>query len=175
MKVVQWCPTLCDPMDYTVHGILQARILEWVAFPFSKGSSQPRDQTQDSLIAGEFFTSWTIGKPKNTGVGSLSFLQRIFPTQKSNQSLLHCRWILYQLSYQGATSFCGILQWKFSCSASFKITWISYALMILCITPSLYPSPGHVGVRSFQTGHITQDCKEKNCLSEGKKKSSTSN
>ena len=45
-------------MDYTVHGILQARILEWVAVPFSKGSSQPSDQTQVSLIAGGFFTSW---------------------------------------------------------------------------------------------------------------------
>ena len=43
MKVTQSCPTLCDPMDYTVHGILQARILEWVAVPFSRGSSQPRD------------------------------------------------------------------------------------------------------------------------------------
>ena len=39
VKVVQSCPTLCDPMDYTVHRILQARILEWVAFPFSRGSS----------------------------------------------------------------------------------------------------------------------------------------
>ena len=45
-------------MDYTVHGILQARILEWEAFPFSKGSSQSRDQTQVSHIAGGFFTSW---------------------------------------------------------------------------------------------------------------------
>ena len=51
--------TLCDPMDYTVHGILQARILEWVAFPFSRGSSQHRDRTQVSHIAGRFFTSWT--------------------------------------------------------------------------------------------------------------------
>ena len=50
--------SLCDPLDYTVHGILQARILEWVAFPFSRGSSQPRDQTQVSCIAGGFFTSW---------------------------------------------------------------------------------------------------------------------
>ena len=57
-KVVQSSPTLCDPMDYTVHGILQARILEWVAFPFSRGSSQPRDQTQVSNTAGGFFTSW---------------------------------------------------------------------------------------------------------------------
>ena len=45
-------------MDYTVHGILQARILEWVAFPFSRGSSQPRDQTQASHIAGRLFVSW---------------------------------------------------------------------------------------------------------------------
>ena len=48
----QSCPTLCDPMDYTVHGILQARILEWIAFPFSRGSSQARDRIQVSCIAG---------------------------------------------------------------------------------------------------------------------------
>ena len=58
VKVTQSCLTLCDPMDYTVYGILQARILEWVAFPFSRGSSQPRDQTHVSCIAGGFFTSW---------------------------------------------------------------------------------------------------------------------
>ena len=46
------------PMDYIVHGILQARILEWVAFPFSRGSSQPRNRTQVSYFAGRFFTSW---------------------------------------------------------------------------------------------------------------------
>ena len=57
VKVIQSCPTLCDPMDYTVHGILQARILEWVAFPFSRASSQPRDQARVSHIAGGFFTS----------------------------------------------------------------------------------------------------------------------
>ena len=47
-----------DPMDCIVHGILQARILEWVAFPFSRGSSQPRDRTQVSRIEDGFFTSW---------------------------------------------------------------------------------------------------------------------
>ena len=57
VKVIQSCLTLCDPMDYTVHGILQARILEFGAVPFSRGSSQTRDQTQVSCIAGEFFTS----------------------------------------------------------------------------------------------------------------------
>ena len=62
MKVIQSHPTLCDPMDYTAHGILQARILEWVAFPFSRGSSQPRDQTQVSSIAGRFFTCWATSE-----------------------------------------------------------------------------------------------------------------
>ena len=57
VKAAQSCPTLCNPMDYTVHGVLQARILEWVAVPFSRGSSQPRDQTQFSHIVGRFFTS----------------------------------------------------------------------------------------------------------------------
>ena len=58
VKVAQLCLTLCDPMDYIVHGILQARILEWVAIPFFRGFSQPSDQTQVSHIAGGFFTSW---------------------------------------------------------------------------------------------------------------------
>ena len=50
VKGDQSCPTLCDDMNYTVHGILQARILEWVAFPFSGGSSQPRDRTQGPTL-----------------------------------------------------------------------------------------------------------------------------
>ena len=65
VKVAQSCPipTLCDPMNHSmpgsyVHGILQARIMEWVAIPFSTGSSQPRDGTQVSHIAGRFFTIW---------------------------------------------------------------------------------------------------------------------
>ena len=58
VKVAQPCPTHWDLMDCTVHGILQARNLEWVAFPSSRGFSQPRDQTQVSHIADGFFTSW---------------------------------------------------------------------------------------------------------------------
>ena len=61
LLVAQSCLTLCDPKDCnppgsSVHVILQARILEWVVMPFSRGSSQPRDQTQVSCIAGGFFT-----------------------------------------------------------------------------------------------------------------------
>ena len=58
VKVAQSCPTLCDPMDYTVRGMLQVRILEWVAFPFSRESSQPKDRTQVSRIEGRLITSW---------------------------------------------------------------------------------------------------------------------
>ena len=60
VKVTQSCLTLCDPMDYTVHGIFQARILEWVTVPFARESSQPRDWMRVSGIAGSFFTSWPI-------------------------------------------------------------------------------------------------------------------
>ena len=62
------CPTHCDPVDCSppgssVHGVLQARILEWVAISFSRGSSQPRDQAEVSCLAGRFFTLWATGKP----------------------------------------------------------------------------------------------------------------
>ena len=65
--VAQSCLTLCDPMDCSppgtsVHGILQERILEWVAMPFSRGSSWPRDWTQVPCTAGRFFTIWATRK-----------------------------------------------------------------------------------------------------------------
>ena len=82
------CLTLCNPMDYTVHVILQARILEWLAFPFSRGSSQPRDRTQVSWLQADFSPAESQGKPKNTGMDSLSLLQGIFLTQESNGGLL---------------------------------------------------------------------------------------
>ena len=99
MKVARTCLTLCDPMDYSVNGNLQARILEWVVIPFYRVSSQARDWTQASSITGRFFTSWQ-GKPKNTGVGSLSLLQQIFLTHELNWNILHCRLILSQLNYR---------------------------------------------------------------------------
>ena len=62
-EVIQSCPTLCDRMDCSLpgsslHGILQARVLEWVAISFSRGSSQPRDQTQVSRTPGRRFNLW---------------------------------------------------------------------------------------------------------------------
>ena len=103
MKVAQSCLPLCNPMDDTVHGILQAGILEWdssclLQEIFPTQGIEPRSPALqvDSL------PSEPPGRYKNTGVGSLSLTQEIFQTQESNWDLLHCRWILYQLSYQGS-------------------------------------------------------------------------
>ena len=62
-SIAQSCPKLCDPVVYTVDGILQARILEWVAVPFSRGSSYPRDRTQVSHIAGDSLPAEPQAKP----------------------------------------------------------------------------------------------------------------
>ena len=75
-SVSQSCLTLCDPMDWippgsSVHGISQARILEWVDIPFSRGSSWPRDQTHISCIAGRFFTVWAAREAQEYWSGIL--------------------------------------------------------------------------------------------------------
>ena len=106
-SVAQSCPTLCDSMNCSpplscVHGILQARILEWVAMPSSRGSSWPGIEIRFPTLQADSLPSEPPGKPKNTGAGSLSLLQGIFLTQELNQGLLHCRQILYQMSYQGS-------------------------------------------------------------------------
>ena len=125
VKVTQSCPTLCDPMNYTVHRILQARILEWVPFPFSRGSSQPGIKPKSPTLRADSLPAESQGKPRDTGVGSLSLLQRIWPTQELNRGLLHCRWILYQLSYQGSPNILGIsyLPIVFS-NLSSKTCWV---------------------------------------------------
>ena len=69
VKVTQSCLTLCHPMDCTVPGILQARIPEWVAFPFSRGSSLHRNWTGVSCTAGGFFTKWAIREAKSADKG----------------------------------------------------------------------------------------------------------
>ena len=94
-EVFQSCPTLSDSMDCSlpgssVHGIFQARVLEWVAIVFA--------QSCPVLCLPMDCSPWNYLR-QNPGVGSRSLLQRIFPTQKSNPGLPHCRLILYQLSY----------------------------------------------------------------------------
>ena len=85
VKVSQSCPTL---QPHTVCGILQGRTLEWVAFPFSRGSSHPRIKPRSPTLQVDSLLAKPKGKPKNTGVGSLSVIQQIFLTQESNQGLL---------------------------------------------------------------------------------------
>ena len=75
-------------MDYIVHGILQARILEWVAFPFLQGLLNPGIELGSPALQVDSLPIEPQEKPKNTGVGSLSLLQGIFSTQKSNWGLL---------------------------------------------------------------------------------------
>ena len=87
------------PWIVQFHGILQATILEWVAFSFSRGSSQPGIEPGSPTLKADSLPAEPQRKPKNTGVGNLSLLKRIFLTQESNWGLLHCRWIRPQLSY----------------------------------------------------------------------------
>ena len=88
-------------MDCTVHGTLQARILEWVAVPFSRGLPNPGIEPRSPALWVDSLPAEPQGKPKSIGVGSLSLLQWIFLTQESTWGHLHCRQIVYQLSYQG--------------------------------------------------------------------------
>ena len=104
VKVTQSCLTLCHPMDYTVHGILQARILEWAAIPSPGDLPNPGIKHRSPALQADSLPAEPQGKPKNTGMGDLSLLQHIFSTQELNQCLLHCRRILYQLSYQRSPS-----------------------------------------------------------------------
>ena len=74
LSCVQLCdPTDCSPSGSSVHGILQARILEWVAISFSRGSSRPRNWTWVSCIAGRFFTDWAQGSPNILNTHLINF------------------------------------------------------------------------------------------------------
>ena len=108
VKVIQLC---FDSLRS--HGLQRARLLcPWnspghntgvVVIPISKGSSNPEIEPRSPALQADSSLSEPPGKPKNTGVGSLSLLQGIFLTQGLNWGLLHCRQILYQLSYQGSS------------------------------------------------------------------------
>ena len=105
-------------MDYTVHGILQARILEWVAYPFSRGLPNPGIEPRSPTLQADSLLAEPAGKPKNSEVGSLSLLQWIFLTQELNWDLLHCRRILYQLSHKGSPRMLEWVAYPFSSGSS---------------------------------------------------------
>ena len=81
-------------------GFLQVRMLEWVTIPSSRDLPNPGIEPRSPTLQADSLPSQPPGKPKSTGLGSLTHLQGIFPTQESNRGLLHCRRILYQLNYQ---------------------------------------------------------------------------
>ena len=88
----------------SVPGDSQARILEWVPTPFSRGSSNPGIEPRSPALQVDSLPAKPPGKPKNTGVGNLCLLQGNFLIQELNWGVLHCRRILYQLSYQESPS-----------------------------------------------------------------------
>ena len=113
LKVAQSCPTLCNPMDNRVHGILQARILEWVTVPFSRGSSQPRDQSQVCHIAGGFFTSWATNAPQNSHIFSYKVTTKPSITSSSiTLSKWPCLILFFVFYWEGLVSaFFAFLRW----------------------------------------------------------------
>ena len=91
--VAQSCLTLCNPTDCSspgssVHGILQARILERVAIPFSRGSSSPRDQTWVSSTAGRFYTIWPPGKSISIDVYTKNIFKRAWYSEINPSCIL---------------------------------------------------------------------------------------
>ena len=110
VKVTQSCLTLCDPMDYTVPGILQARILGVGSLSLLQGIFPIQRSNPDlPALQADSLPAESQGKPKNTGVGSLSLLQQIFQTQESNWGLPQWRQSLYQLSHQGSPK---VTEWQ---------------------------------------------------------------
>ena len=101
VKVAQSCLALCDPMDYTVLEFSSPGHSSGQPFPSPGDLPNLGIKPRSPTLQADSLPAEPPGKPKNTGVSSLYLLQGIFPTQESNQGLLHCRQILYQLSYQG--------------------------------------------------------------------------
>ena len=129
MKAAQLCLTLCDPMDYTVHGILQSRILEWVAFPFSRSLPKPGIEPWPPTLQVDSLPAEPSGKSKNTAVGSLSLspgdvpdseiqialqadsLLAELPGKVKVKVILSCQTLCYPMDYSlPGSSVHGILQ-----------------------------------------------------------------
>ena len=128
------------------HG-LQARILKWVAFPFSRGYPNPGIEPRSPALQVVSSLAEPQGKPKNTEVGRLFHLQQIFPTQESNQGLLHCRWILNQMSYQGSPDF-GIDHLVTSC-VELSLVLLEEGVCVQHAAPSSSPE-GQIETRAWK-------------------------
>ena len=102
VKAIQLCPILCDPMD--IQSMAFSRPEYWSGQSFFSPRDLPNIgiEPRSPALQADSLPAEPPGKTKNTGVGNLSLLRGIFLTQESNRGLLHCRQILYQLSYKGS-------------------------------------------------------------------------
>ena len=143
VKVTQSCLTLCNPMDCSVpdssiHGILLARILEWVTIPFSRGSSQPRDWTQFSLIAGRFFTVWATSEAPKMVQTLTKCTQHVLSSYYMNQqshtwAFITEMWKLTLTQYIGKYQYMNVLATLFiieKLSLNMQKTGHSYVILI---------------------------------------------
>ena len=107
--VTQFCPTLCHPMDYCLPGSFVHGQEYWSGLPCPPSGDLPNPdiEPRSPALQADSLLSQPPGKPKNTGVSSLYLLQWNFPTQELNQGLVHCRRIIYQMSYKGSHSWPG--------------------------------------------------------------------
>ena len=128
---------LCNPTDDIVYGILQARILEWVDFPFSRGSSQPWDWTQVSCIAGGFFTSWGT---REASIGMLLFSHYVVSDSLWPYGLQHTMLPCPSLSPGACSNPCPLSQWCYTIISS-SVTPFSF--------PQSFPASG-----SFQMSQL---------------------
>ena len=128
------------------------------SLPFSRGSSQPRDRTQVSCVAGGFFTSWATREAQEYWSGKPIPSPGDLPIQGSNSGLLHCRWVLYQLSYQGIPEsiffFKIYFNWRlitlqYCGSFCHTFTWISHG----CTFVPHLENPSHLSLHPIPQGH----------------------
>ena len=110
----------------------------WSGQPFPSPGDIPNSETEPGInpeinaLQVDSLPAEPQGKPRNTGVDSLSVLQQIFLTQESNQGLLHCRWIHYQLSYQGKTKIYGLM--VCTCLSVCKAAFVEYKIPLISLS-----------------------------------------
>ena len=179
--VTQSCPTLCDPMDYSppsssVHGILQARILEWVVIPFSRGSFGPRDQTHVYCIAGRFFTNWATREAHHQTLRQkLPLLLLEFSVQSTSFAEAHddvqqmvplppmalCRWQHWVLHLRQELSFLSsnlILSAEAFWSFSFLMTYCHSRWSVTVTSPYWsHPQSGRWGARDHMVLVVAEE------------------
>ena len=139
--VSQLCPTLCYPMDCSppassVHGVLQARMLEWATIPFSRGTSRPRDQTWLSCTAGRFFTNWAIREacfPKKMRGYIIKFPKEKWP-KRVDKNVLHFGFKFFNISYDWK-----FFKWQYHTLFKSEEILKNYCIIIIF----------HTGIRSF--------------------------